>query len=70
MSLPGTKALYVGAGRIPFSPLARIFDTILYRTLHRLIGLSSVTLSGHFTFGISAIVVWFHSAGKIKRENK
>ena len=42
-------------GRIFFRWLAMVLDTILYKTLQRLIGRKSFAFSGDFVFGISAM---------------
>jgi hypothetical protein len=49
---PGIKALWFSeiiTGKIFFSRFANTFKIILYSTLHRLMGLRSVTLSGRGT---------------------
>lgn len=40
-----------------------VFDTILYRTLQRLIGLKSLAFSGDFVFVMREIKVWFRFSG-------
>ena len=53
MSLPGIKALWVGEiirGRIFFSRLAKTLEINLYKTLHKLIDLNSVTHDRFFYF--------------------
>lgn len=50
-------------GRIGFSLLARTFKTILYTTLHRLIGLKLEISSGDLTLGIRVILVQLISLG-------
>ena len=60
MSLPGTKALWVGEiteRRIYFKRLAKTLEIILYITLQRLIGWKSDIFSGCLTFGINTIFV-------------
>ena len=42
-------------GMIFFRRLAIVLDTILYKTLHRLMGRKSDSFSGDFVLGISAI---------------
>ena len=42
-------------GKIFFSLLAKNFEKILYKTLHKLIGLNSETNSGLLTLGMSMI---------------
>jgi hypothetical protein len=62
MSLPGTKALYVGeiiSGRITFSLAANILEIILYTTLQSEIGQNCVTSSGFSTLGIKTTIVSF-----------
>jgi hypothetical protein len=57
---PGTNALYVSeiifcnSGRIRFT---RHFDTTLYITLHRLIGLKSLSDTGFLILGIKTIAM-------------
>ena len=43
--------------RIFFRRLAMVLDTILYKTLQRLMDQKSLAFSGFFVFGISAIYV-------------
>jgi hypothetical protein len=60
INLPGIKALCVLeiiSGRTTFNLLARIFEITLYKTLHKLIGLKSLTLAGEGPLGIRAILV-------------
>jgi len=50
-------------GRTVLSLLAKTLATGLYITLHKLMGLNFMMLSGDFTFGIRVILVWLISFG-------
>lgn len=58
ISLLGMEALWfskIMVNRIGFSLFTRTLDTILYDTLHRLIGQISLVLVGFFVLGMKAI---------------
>lgn len=60
MSWPSKKALWVLetiVGRINFKKLAKTFDTNLYMTLHKLMGLKSQVLTRFLIVGMSTIYV-------------
>ena len=42
-----------------------VFETILYKTLQRLMGLKLLAFSGDFVFGIRDIKVWFRFSGML-----
>lgn len=58
ISLLGMETLWfseIMVNRIGFSLFTRTLDTILYDTLHRLIGQISLVLVGFFVLGMKAI---------------
>ena len=62
ISLSDMKAFCVSKtslGRIFFNWFAMVWETILYRTLQRLMGLKSLTFSGDFVFKMREMKVWF-----------
>jgi hypothetical protein len=52
-------------GSITFNRLASTFEIILYRMLHKLVSLNSITQEGLFNLGVSAIKVEFNSLSRV-----
>ena len=66
INLSDMKALCIfdtNFGRSFLRRLVMVFETILYKTLQRLMGLKSVAFSWFFVFGISEMKVWLRLSG-------